>query len=366
MTITINANLASPSIQVGSSSILLPTVPGAFALQGMLGMRNKVRNSRCDIAIARIGGSTNGYGIDGWKQFNGGTQTMSSIQFADAMVDSDNLTYCYKATVGTANTSLAAGDYSYLEQPIEGYLVRDLIGNPVAIQFKVKATKVGQYTVAIRNSGTDRSYLMTYTINSSLTWEQKYLTLPVGLITAGTWNWTTGVGLLLDFTIASGTQYTNATTNTWITGNYIAASGQVNGVDTTGNVFEISGVQLEKGSVSTPLEWRDIGSEIIFNQRYARLNRKAICYCTATTNLVYTEAFDSPMRANPTSATMVTTTPYCEQPVFTTGHNGSGSAIFGTHLFASSVDIGVNGFTGLVSGAMGMFEAGQVLYSAEL
>jgi len=72
--------------------------------------------------------------------------------------------HCLDVDVTTADTSIAAGDYSLLFQPIEGYNSLDLgFGQSgtryLTLSFWHKHTKTGTQSVAITNSDNSRSYL---------------------------------------------------------------------------------------------------------------------------------------------------------------------------------------------------------------
>ena len=185
-------------------------------------------------------------------------------------VPNDTFQFSYKVDVTTADTSIAAGEYATIIQAIEGYNVRDLIGTTFALSFWVKSPKTGIHCVSFRNDrapSPDRSYIKEYTVATANTWEYKTVTVSGGLITAGTWNWTNGIGLDVLFTLAADTTF-QTTADAWQTGNFIATANQVNVMDNTANDFFITGVQLEPGSVATPFERRPIGTELALCQRY--------------------------------------------------------------------------------------------------
>jgi len=235
-----------------------------------LGMRrNKIINGKMDIAqrgtsFAAIANNT--YSMDRWVigQDHDGAGTVT--QQAD-VPSSNEFQYSYRYAVTTADASIAAAQYSLIEQKLEGFNARDLIGRTFTISFWVRSSKTGVHCVSLRNNGGDRSYVAEYTISAANTWEYKSISVSGGLITAGTWNWTNGIGLRLQFVLASGTTY-HTTANAWQTGNFLATSSQVNCLDTIGNIFAITGVQLELGSVATPFEHRLINEELAACQRY--------------------------------------------------------------------------------------------------
>lgn len=234
------------------------------------GLRNKIINGK--MVMSQRGTSfaavvTGSYTLDRWS-YNGvsGTSVVTVSQQAD--VPSDNqFQSSLRVAVTTADTSIAAGEGTFLTQAIEGFNVRELIGRPFTLSFRVRSSKTGVHCVAFRNVGTDRSYVTEITVNAANTWESKSITVPAGLVTAGTWGWTTGVGLYVTFALAAGANFHTAP-GVWQTGNYLATSSQVNCLDTIGNIFALTGVQLEIGSVATPFEHRAYGMELLLCQRY--------------------------------------------------------------------------------------------------
>jgi hypothetical protein len=249
-----------------------PVVPGLNGGQ-LAGMRNKIINGKMEIAqrgTSFAAAVTGAYTVDRWS-YNGvaGTSVSTVSQQADAPADTE-FQNSLRVAVTTADTSIAAGEGIWLTQPIEGFNVRDLIGRTFTLSFRVRSSKTGVHCVALRNSGTDRSYVAEYTVSAANTWETKTITVPGGLLTAGTWNWTNGVGVFLTFALAAGSTV-QTTAGAWQTGNFLATSSQVNCLDTIGNIFAITGVQLEVGAVVTPFEHRPYGAELALCQRYAHV-----------------------------------------------------------------------------------------------
>jgi hypothetical protein len=344
------------------------TDPTVSALNGgqLAGHRRLNINGACQIAQAgtSLAAAPSGsYLLDGFKLENGNDAVITLSQAADGP-NGGEFSYSHRVTVTAADAAIAAGQFCLVGVPIEGFDARSLVGRDFVVGFWVRSAKTGVHCVAFRNSGFDRAYVREYTVNAADTWEKKYVTLPGGLITAGTWNFTSGAGLHLNFLLATGSTY-QTSANAWQAGNFLATANQVNCLDTIGNIFAITGVQVEPGLVATPFEHRTYVSELIHAQRYYRRNRKVPAVCLATDTMAYTEAWDTPMRVIPT-ATLLTTTAYGEQPLFQTARTGASSAINNVHMLLECADISVTGFSGLTVGAMAMFDAGQVAYSARL
>jgi hypothetical protein len=169
--------------------------------------------------------------------------------------------------VTTADASIAASDFFVLSQPVEGFNSRELVGRTFTLSFWVRSSKTGTHCVGFTNNGGDRTYVAEYTVSVANTWEQKTVTVSGGLITSGGWNWTNGIGVRVLFALASGSTF-NTTAGSWQTGSFAATANQVNCLDTVGNIFAITGVQLEVGSVATPFEHRHVGAEVSLCRRY--------------------------------------------------------------------------------------------------
>lgn len=265
------------------------------------GLRNKIINGKMDVAqrgtsFAPI--ANDAYSLDRFlcRYISSAVATVS--QQAD-VPSSNEFQNSLRVAVTTADTSIATGDLFHITQCIEGYNARDFIGRTFTLSFWVRSSKTGVHCVSFRNSNTDRSYVAEYTVITANTWEQKSITVSGGLITAGSWNWTNGAGIYVGWALAAGATY-QVTKDAWQTGSFLSTSSQVNCLDTIGNIFAITGVQLEIGSEATPFEHRSHGIELALCQRYYGV------VTTQITNIATSPAkgvfFKSSMRIAPTIA----------------------------------------------------------------
>jgi len=237
--------------------------------------------------------------------------------------------FSVKAQVTTADTSLAAAQYSYIYTHLEAQNLQSLqygtsSAKTLTVSFFVKSNKTGTYTFAIyKQDNTALVIPIEYTINSANTWEKKTITITptagsTSLITAsgGAMDNNNGLGFQVAFGLAWGSTY-HGTNNTWSTNtNYYGTSNQVNWMDSTSNNFYLSQVQLEIGEVATPFEHEDFGTTLAKCQRYfysvAKGNNLTICNANSySTTAVYgTIHFPVTMRSNPTSVGVTSGTNY--------------------------------------------------------
>jgi len=168
----------------------------------------------------------------------------------------------------TADASLAATDQTNFTQRIEGYVWRAYAQRQLTLSFWVKATKTGTYCIALLNSGADRHFVAEYTVSVTDTWENKTISIPASP-SAGTWDYTTGIGAQVVWTLANGSTNGVGTAGSWQSGTYnLCTTNQVNATDDAANNFRLALVQLEAGSVATPFENVPFGVELARCQRY--------------------------------------------------------------------------------------------------
>lgn len=166
----------------------------------------------------------------------------------------------------TVDSSIAASDFCIIQHLIEGNFASSILQRQFTLSFWVKGTKTGIHCVSFRNQVSDRSYVAEYTINTTATWEYKTITVSASP-TAGTWNYTTGMGLSITWALVCGSTY-QTTAGTWQTGNFIATSGQVNACDSTSNDFRITGIRVDPGAAAVAFVLPDHEQELERCQRY--------------------------------------------------------------------------------------------------
>ncbi len=241
------------------------------------GRRNLIINGASKINQRTTGTVTNGetYGaVDRFVGFAAAGGTFTLAQSTDAP---DGFANSILATVTSADSSIASGDFYGISQRIEGNNVYHLaFGSSAAktltISFYVKSSVTGTFGGAIRNNAVDRSFNFSYTINSANTWELKTYTIEGD--TSGTWLTDAGIGLRVSWSLGDGSSRLQAA-GQWGAGNFAGVTGQTNLITTGSATLQLTGVQLEIGSVATEFEHRTFGEELALCQRYYRRMERA-------------------------------------------------------------------------------------------
>ena len=265
-------------------------------------MRIDQRNAGASVTV---NSTTATYPVDRW--FGRGIAAAGVFtlqQLTDAPAGFKN---SIRATVTTTAASPGATDFYGIQQRIEGYNIADLgygTASPqtVTLSFSVKSSVTGTFSVALSNNN-DQTIPVTFVVSSANTWEQK--TVTIAGTSAGTWDSTNGTGLFVQFTLGAGSSRTG-TANTWSSSFFVNATGATNLMATNGATFQVTGVQLEAGTVATPFERRDYGRELLMCQRYycasSNSNDGSFFYGQITSGYVAASSAKFPvtMRASPT------------------------------------------------------------------
>jgi hypothetical protein len=156
----------------------------------------------------------------------------------------------------------------------------------------VRSSLTGTFGASLIGASYARSYPFNYTISAANTWEQKTVTIAGD--TSGTWLTTNGVGLVVLFNLGSGSNYLG-TANAWAAGELYAPTGSTSVIGTLNATWQVTGVQLEKGSTATSFDYRPYGTELALCQRYC------FVYSYANTSSAYGSIIIG--RANTTTLT---------------------------------------------------------------
>jgi hypothetical protein len=285
----------------GSNAVLY----GVAAPTGSMGFRNRILNGDMRIDQRNAGAAVTGqqYVVDRWRTwFDPGTYSFQQV--TDAPTGFTN-------SLRVTKTNTTQSNYAFTVQYIEGLNCADLAwgtasAQTVTISFWVKSSITGAFTVSVGNSAENRWYGTTYTINAASTWEYKTVTIPGD--TSGTWLTTNGIGIQVVFNF--GQAATAQAANAWTTSaNARAVTGSVSLGTTNNATWQVTGVQLEAGSVASPFERRDYGRELMMCQRYYyRQTSQAAgdyfvpnAYAISTTQAFGYNTFPVPMRTRPTA-----------------------------------------------------------------
>ena len=274
-----------------------------FNASSSFGFKNRIINGAMVIDQRNAGAAltVEGYIVDRWRTYR--DQTYSIQQVSDAP---SGFSYSLKVT----KTSTTQSTYAGLIQYIEGFNTADLAfgtasAATITLSFWVKSSITGTFTVAIANSAETRWYGATYTINNANTWEQKSVT--VAGDTSGTWiGATNGTGIQVWFNY--GQAATAQAAGVWTTSNNARAATGTTSLGTTNNAtWQITGVQLEKGSTATSFDYRPYGTELALCQRYyyqispaASNSLFGLAFASSTTQAGMPITSPATMRATPT------------------------------------------------------------------
>ena len=231
------------------------------------GRRNIVINGAMQIAQRGTSSTSSGYLLDRFNIQNVSDGAFSATQDSSAPTGFEN---SLKIEVTTADTSLSATQNLRCEYRVEG---KDMFyldwgtsnAKTITLSFYVKSSLTGTFSGAINNSDFNRAYPFTYTISSANTWE--YKTVKIDGDTTGTWLVTNGIGMNICWSLGAGSSRVG-TADAWAAVNVQGVSGQVELIGTVNATWQMTGVQLEVGSVATPFEHRSFGEELLLCQRY--------------------------------------------------------------------------------------------------
>ena len=277
-------------------------------------------------SVSAIGNGDTGYHTcDRWRYEEGGSPTQEWTQSQDEIDSSDGgdawangFIRALKMDCTTASGSLAAGDYEVIEQRLEKQdcnIFKKGTSNSekYTLTFWIKASKTGINIVELKDNSYTRTCSQSYTINVANTFEKKTVVFPADPTGGFTPN--AQLGLSARWYLTAGTDYQSGSLQTtWGTQTSAnRAVGQVNQADSTANVWNLTGAQLEVGeytaSTVPPFQSNTYGASLLRCQRYFRsygggdaYEQVAVGYTTGAQGSTFID-FSSPvMRSTPTTS----------------------------------------------------------------
>ena len=255
------------------------TVAGNTTITGSLVpsssfLRNRIINGDMRVDQRNAGASVtpgNGaYTVDRWQYSSTQNSKFTAQQNAGSVTPPTGYSNYLGMTVAAAVT-VAAGDYFFIGQAIEGFNFADMAwgtanAKTITLSFQVYSSLTGTFGGVLTNSAQNRTYPFTYTISSANTWTS--ISITIAGDTTGTWiGSTNGAGLKVWFGLGVGST-NSGTAGAWAATQYISATGAVSVVGTLGATWYVTGVQLEVGTVATPFERQLYSNQLAQCQRY--------------------------------------------------------------------------------------------------
>lgn len=275
-----------PQNTATDQTVLVPATSGTMATTSQLiSFRNKIINGNMEInqrfgsSSISVTNTTNAsvFFIDRYKtpNFSAVNHTSSPTVLCERVVGPRELGFntAYKQTVQVAGSGGTNRDLQLTETRVEAGSLYDLMyGTSSAVSsvlsFWAKSSLVGQRSMFIYNPAANRVFIPAWNITQANTWQKIEIVIPGD--TAGFLN-SNAVeeGLRIEFrTSCTGIRLGAATSNWKPLDDQRAVTGDVGFFETSGATFELTGVQLERGSVSTPFEHRPYGVELALCQRF--------------------------------------------------------------------------------------------------
>jgi hypothetical protein len=279
------SELDKPSGIAGQDILKADTPQEVFNYIGA-GRRNLIINGAMQVAqrgtsVSVSDGTNEGYqSLDRFSFTFGNNAGGACTISQDTTVPSgQGFSNSYKVAVTTADTNISSTHQIYFRQSIEAQDIRnsgwDYTGSTgstgnskLTVSFWARSSKAGIYCLCLRNNDASGNmyYVKEYTLEAD-TWKRVICSVPSNPSLVFSNN--NDTGLEVNWSLQTGTNRDNATDGAWNTADTSrATSNQVNFFDSTSNVFYLTGVQLEVGSVATPFEHRSYGEELALCQRY--------------------------------------------------------------------------------------------------
>ena len=272
-----NVSIASSLAVAGVSTAaaFLPSV-------GQLANKNLVINGAMKVAQRGTTSSTQGtFVCDRFESTGSGhdevpTHSQHALSSSDTGPWADGFRYSWHIQNGNQTGGAGTGDYWQPQYKFEAQDIRNAgwdytsASSYITLSYWIKVSVAGDYTFNLTTEdGTGQRYPMSTGSLSANTWTKITKTIPGNSnITITNDN---GSGLTIMWYPYLGSNYTSgATANAWAAsaGNNYGTTNTTSWWTTNDSTWEITGVQVEVGSVATPFEFLKYGQELALCQRY--------------------------------------------------------------------------------------------------
>ena len=244
--------------------------------------KNLIINGAFQVAQRGTSSTTSGLAtVDRFQQIHAGTDEAPTQAQVDVASGTTPYTLgfrkAFKITNGNQTSGAGAGDYIWIQTKLEAQDVANSgwdylsTSNYITLSFWVKSSVAQDFKGYLRSrDGTERMYPFATGALTADTWTKVTKTIPGN--TGLQFDNDANEGLQLNIGCFFGTDLTNNSTteDAWATWDSAARSKDMTSTWYTTNdaTFEITGVQLEVGSVATDFEHRSFPQELALCQRY--------------------------------------------------------------------------------------------------
>jgi len=335
-----------PVIIDGTNGI---TQAGEFNSNGSFGFKNRLINGAMVFDQRNAGASvtpaSSAYTLDRWQAV---INVASKFSVQQSSTTATGFSKSLLAT-STSAYSIGASEYCLLQQAIEGFNIADLgfgtaNAKTVNLSFQVRSSLTGTFGGVIANSNFSRCYPFTYTISTANTYESKTITIAGD--TSGTWDTTNGAGILVNFSLGSGSTV-SGTADAWAGSLLTSATGATSVVGVSGATLFLTGVQLEEGSTATSFDYRNYGTELNMCQRYYELTGLGgTAIANTSTQFASMFQYKVSKRATPTASLTVTSNVRYRQ-FGTADRDASTASVDGAYYSTEGAVVFISGFSGL-------------------
>ena len=305
-----------------TATTFVPTV-------GQLSHRNIIINGAMMVSqrgTSNTAGGDGYYTVDRIRYYNQGIDNDVTKEQVDVASGTTPYTLgfrkAFKITNGNQTSGAGAADIIEFMYRVEAQDIANSGWNYtssasfVTLSFWCKSSVAQNFNFFVKaQDGTAQSFPYETGSLTADTWTKVTKTIPGN--SNLTFNNDTGEGIRLDFPLFYGTDFTGSTNlNQWNTfsGGTRTPDHTSTWYTTNDATFEITGLQLEVGSVATPFEHRSFGDELARCQRYyfrrtgGNGDQMCLGYAESADRFAFMVNYPVPMRQNPSfngSATTV-------------------------------------------------------------